>query len=195
MATAGGRPGSPSKWRKGRAAAPPMVTAEVRVPPEQSLTIQPGVEVLFQVYCKLIVDNGATLRAVGTPGDSIRFDLLPPNLYWHGIRFLSASDSSRLEYCILAHGYASGLTEDSKGGAIYIGTPVTVSHCSIANCSSTSGGGIFIGHVDSGVVTVSDCSITNNSASYGGGLHVYYCSAVVNILNCEISGNSAICYG
>src|SRR5512143_3606736 len=96
-----------------------IVTAEVRVPPGQSLTVMPGVEVLFSVYCKLIVDSAATLRAIGTQADSIRFDVLPLNANWHGIRFLSASDSSRLEYCILTHGHATGYEEDAKGGAIY----------------------------------------------------------------------------
>ncbi len=142
-----------------------IVTAEVRVPPGQSLTIIPGVEVLFSVYCKLIVDNGATLRAVGTPADSIRFDVLPPNVNWHGVRFLSASDSSRLEYCILTHGKATGSVEDRRGGAIY--------------CTDSS-------------PIISHNTISGNSALYGqgGGL---YCSGSSSIISYNlISANQAL---
>ena len=168
-----------------------IVTAEVRVPPGESLTIQPGVEVLFSVYCKLIVDSAATLQAIGSLTDSIRFDVLPPDTAWHGIRFLSASVSSRLEYCLLTHGLGTGNGADSMGGAIYIGAPVTVGHCFITNCTSKSGGGIYIGHVETGNVTIEDCIIMHCSATKGGGLDIYSCGASVNILNCSITLNSA----
>jgi len=85
-----------------------LVTGEIRVPPGETLVIEPGVEVLFQVYCKFIVDSAATLLAVGTEQDSILFDEYIPGTHWHGIRFLSASDSSRLEYCHLTNGLATG---------------------------------------------------------------------------------------
>jgi parallel beta-helix repeat protein len=146
-----------------------IVTAEVRVPPSMSLTILPGVEVLFSVYCKFIVDSAATLRAVGTAADSIRFDVLPPDTAWHGIRFLSASDSSRLEYCIMTHGSATGSGEDIKGGAIY--------------CSSSS-------------PTISGNTISDNAcpgvSGFGGGICCVN-NSNPNISNNIISGNSAIC--
>ena len=157
-----------------------IVTGEVRVPPGQSLTIVPGVEVLFSVYCKLIVDSAATLRAVGTPADSIRFDALLPDSSWHGIRFLSASDSSRLEYCHLTHGLATGSGEDCNGGAIY--------------CSSSS-------------PTISYNTISGNSAHYDStgtakGGAIYCLSSSPAIFNNTISENSTCisgwggdCYG
>lgn len=45
-----------------------LVIGEVRVPPGETLAIMPGVEVLFEVYCKFIVDSMATLIAVGDRG-------------------------------------------------------------------------------------------------------------------------------
>jgi len=167
-----------------------IVTAEVRVPPGQSLTILPGVEVLFSVYCKLIVNNGATLRAVGTPADSIRFDVLPPNTTWHGIRFLSASDSSRLEYCHLTHGSATGGGEDSKGGGIYCSnsSPTISGNALSRNSATFDGGGIYCAYSNA---TISGNTISTNSANhYGGGI---YCAgnSSLNISGNTIGGNTA----
>jgi len=148
-----------------------IVTAEVRVPTGQSLTILPGVEVLFQVYCKLVVDSAATLRAVGTAADSIRFDALLSDSSWHGIRFLSASDSCRLEYCYLTHSLASGEGDDNCGGAIYCSrsNPIIL-HNTISGNSSGAGGGIYC---EASSPTISENAIIENSGGYGGG--AIYC--------------------
>jgi parallel beta-helix repeat protein len=148
-----------------------IVTAEVRVPPGQSLTILPGVEVLFSVYCKLIVDSAATLRAVGTPTDSIRFDVLLPDSSWHGIRFLCASDSCRLEYCYLTHGNASGEGEDANGGAIYCSSSSpTISGNTISdNFADFYGGGIYCGNNSNPTIVAN--IINRNRAAGGGGIY------------------------
>jgi len=78
-----------------------LVQAELYVPPDSTLIITPGVEVLFIADCKLIVQTNATLWAVGTEQDPIRFDVLNIANYWHGIRFLYAQDSSRMEQLYL----------------------------------------------------------------------------------------------
>lgn len=101
-----------------------IVTGEVRVPPGETLVIEPGVKVLFQVYCKFIVDSAATLLAVGTQRDSIWFDELTPGTHWHGIRFLSASDISRLEYCQLRSGLAEGF---EPGGGVFFSAQAQLS--------------------------------------------------------------------
>jgi hypothetical protein len=170
-----------------------IVTGEVRVSPGQSLTISPGVEVLFSVYCKLIVDNGATLRAVGTAMDSIRFDVLPPDTAWHGIRFLSASDSSRLEYCYLTHGKATGSGEDNNGGAIYCSSssPTIINNTISRNSAPYFswppnlgfGGGIYCGNNANPII--SGNTISENSCDGGGG--GIYCG---NNANPIISGNT-----
>jgi parallel beta-helix repeat protein len=159
------------------------------VPPGQSLTILPGVEVLFQVYCKLIVDSAATLRAVGTPADSIRFDVLLPNSSWHGIRFLSASDSSRLEYCLLTHGSATGGGEDLNGGAIYCrSSSPTISHNTISGNSAYCGGGICC---ENSSPIISDNSITGNSSMGSGGGICCVSNSSPTISGNTISENSA----
>jgi parallel beta-helix repeat protein/predicted outer membrane repeat protein len=165
-----------------------IVTAGVRVPPGQSLTILPGVEVLFSAYCKLNVANGATLQAIGTAVDSIRFDVLPPNVNWHGIRFISASDSSRLEYCFMTQGSASGSGADDHGGVIYCSSSnPTISHNTIMGNSAGWGGAIAC---SASSPVISSNTINRNSASGGGGI---YCSDNSNpSISCNtISENSA----
>jgi hypothetical protein len=127
-----------------------IVTAEVRVPPGETLVINPGVEVYFQTNCKFIVDNGAALSAVGTLSDSILFDehwSLPGN-GWKGIRFLSASSSSQLQYCHLTNGFASGSGEDAKGGAIYCSSSSpTIQYCLINAAQPTlTAAGFTVAH-------------------------------------------------
>ena len=84
---------------------PYNINGEIYVQAGSPLTIEPGVQVFFQGHYKFIVETDATLLAVGTAELPISFDVLPPNTTWHGIRFLSASNESRLDYCIMKHGY------------------------------------------------------------------------------------------
>jgi hypothetical protein len=199
-----------------------FVTGEVRVPPGQMLTIVPGVEVLFSVYCKLIVDNNATLRAVGTPEDSIRFDVLPPDTAWHGIRFLSASDSSQVKYCLLTNGSASGYEGDSRGGAIYCyNSDPAIFYNTICGNAAAGGGGIYCGSQSNASIignniyenrstgysndggggiccngsdpSIIDNIINANSANNGGGIYCEFSGPLIS--DNFICGNSSNAYG
>lgn len=156
-----------------------MVTGAIQVPSGETLFIQPGVSVLFQVFCGLIVENNATLIAVGTETDSILFDVFPPDSIWHGIRFPGATDSSRVEYCRLYHGYAyDPYWLDNKGGAVFVnGGRVTISHSTISQCVADFGGGI--GSEWSIGTLIQDNVITQCSASSGGGILCIYGDAII----------------
>lgn len=145
-----------------------IVVDSVRVPPGATLIIEPGVEVLFWSCCQFIVDNGATLLAVGTVNDSILFDEYWENNSWKGIRFLNASDSSRLEYCHLTNGHAFG--NEQSGGAIYINnSDLTILNCLINNCSADGhGGAIFVNN--SNPLLTENTIISNDADSHGGGI-------------------------
>lgn len=169
------------------------MTGEVRVPPDSTLAIQPGVEVFFQVYCKLIVDSAATLIVAGSVNDSIRFDESWdwPNNGWHGIRFLSVSDFCRLQYCHLTNGFAWGLGGDMNGGAIYCSnsSPI-IQNCRIDSCEATgSGGGIYCGLSSDPAITGN--TVSGNTVIDGGGI---YCADFSDptIVSNIISGNAAV---
>jgi len=170
-----------------------IVYCEVRVPPGDTLIIEPGVKVIFWTYCKFIVDSGAVLRAVGTPTDTILFDeYVGRNRQgnrWGGLRFLNASDSSRLEYCHLIHGWASGSGEDVNGGAIYCSySSPTIRNCLIDSCSANSvGGGIYC--TASSPVIDSTTMRGNSAGGSGGGI---YCDGSdPTISGNTISGNTS----
>jgi hypothetical protein len=122
-----------------------IVTGEISIPSDSTLIIESGVKVLFQAYCKFIVNTNATLIAAGTEQDSILFDEYIVGNHWKGIRFIGASDSCRLEYCHLTKGYASGGGQDDNGGAIYCSSSSpTIAHSTIDSCSAYYyGGGIY----------------------------------------------------
>ncbi|MBU0520548.1 T9SS type A sorting domain-containing protein [bacterium] len=134
------------------------VVGEIVVPSWQSLTINPGVEVLFMGNYKLIVQSSATLHAVGTEWDPIRFDSYYYGQYWHGIRLLYASNNSRLENCTIKHAYASGY--DTNGGGVQIDhCSPTIVGCQFDDCKAlTDGGAIWASYSNS---EIAFCSFTN----------------------------------
>jgi len=153
------------------------VTGEVTIPEGQSLTILPGVKVLFQAYCKFIVDTNATLIAVGTEADSIRFDEFSAGVHWNGVRFYSSSDSSRIEYCHLTNGQAPAQGADGAGGAIYINnSSPTIRHCTITGNRARSGGGIYCansyGYIGQNVISFN--WLNSNPYYYAQGGGIYY---------------------
>ncbi|MFH1861565.1 MAG: right-handed parallel beta-helix repeat-containing protein [bacterium] len=162
-----------------------LVVGEVQIQAGSSLTIDPGVRVLFNGHYKLIVNSNSTLTAAGTVGDSIYFSAVIPDSGWYGIRFLSSSSSSRLAYCHLTHGRAYGSGEDALGGAILCNSSnPTIEHCLIDSNTASWGGAI---HLNNSSPTISSNSIIGNSVtgsySYGGAI------SCIGISHPAISGN------
>jgi len=172
------------------AASPYRVTGAVTVPSGATLTMEPGVAVLFDSTAPFLVQGA--LRAIGTEADSIRF---VPGVAaeWRGLRF-SGGDSSALAFVRVSGGYARGETrEDSCGGGFHLsgaGTRVTVSRSVISgNASAWSGAGIKGTAGAKGVFT--DCVITDNHAEHDGGGLYNTELADITFANCLISRNTA----
>jgi hypothetical protein len=113
--------------------SPYQINGEITVPNDSTLTIEPGVEVVFMGHYKLNVQG--RLLAVGTQGDTIRFRAADTQTGWHGIRFdgtANTNDTSKIIYCVLRNGKAvTGSGFDRCGGAILIREfdRVLVSNC------------------------------------------------------------------
>jgi hypothetical protein len=172
---------------------PYLVVGEVRVPPESTLTIEPGVLVNFQGHFKFMVDSTATLTAIGTEGDSIIFTTDDPSTGWRGIRFFKSNSSSQLSYCRIEYGKATGTLPDKNGGAVFCyQSGITISHNRITlNSAEGDGGGVFSESCSS--LTISDNLIIENSAEsgHGGGIFSEHCDDL-SIINNTISDNSAL---
>jgi len=150
--------------------SPYNVVGELRVPPESTLVIEPGCYFNFQGHYKFIVDESATLLAIGTEIDSIIFtcDTLTNPNRWHGIRFYDANWNSQLSYCRIEWGYANGEGSDRDGGGIYCdASRQTISFNTISrNTAEGSGGGIYIySHYGS----IVNNTISHNYAEFSGG--------------------------
>jgi parallel beta-helix repeat protein len=189
------------------ALSPYVVLGPIEVPVGQSLTIQPGVVVLFAGQFRFTVHG--MLTALGTPSDSIRFTHQQPfpTSTWADIFFETASPPSVLSYCAIEYGYAQGAvgSTQAKGGGIHIlGCSVDVNHCRISNCKAdVKGGGIYLnlasGTISNNLISNNTCvsdgggifadnttnvflhdnEIKNNSAVNGGGLQINYSSVVL----------------
>ena len=147
-----------------------IVTCEIRVPQGNTLTIEPGVVVLFQTYCKCVIETSSQLNAIGTESEMIEFDEMFAGNGWHGIRFLSSSDSSRLEYCHLKNGLATGDDDDEYGGAVYCNnSSPSILNCRIDSCFAERGGGIYCRNNSNPLITGNRIR-WNEANNMGGGI-------------------------
>jgi parallel beta-helix repeat protein len=183
-------------WKS--ANSPYHINGEITIPNDSTLTIEPGVEVVFMGHYKFNVQG--RLLAVGTQKDSIRFTAEDTQTGWHGIRFLSTpntNDSSKIVYCSLKNGKANtGSGLDRWGGAITIDEfdKVLVSNCLFESnmnsgyMSSTGGAAICISRA-SPIVTKS--TFSNNTGTSDGAIMCAYVSSAV-ISNNIFSNNTSV---
>ncbi len=127
------------------------VTGHLLVPSGQTLTIEPGVSVLFTGRFDLVVQG--ELIAIGTPGNEILFSRASSAVTWGGIRFQDADDRSILEHCQLEHVRRDdGIYRSVRGGAVSIhDCSPTVRSCEINDnfCGNVFGNGAGAAiHVD-----------------------------------------------
>jgi hypothetical protein len=87
-----------------------------------------------------------------------------------------------IEYGSPAH---SSLDGGEGGGILNQGT-LTLSGCTVSNCTAPSGGGIY----NLGTLTLSGCTISNNKANEGGGIY-NTAGATLTISQSTLSGDSA----
>jgi hypothetical protein len=150
--------------------SPFVLSNDVVVNPDVTLTIEPGVEVKFGVNFSLIV-NGK-LNAEGNAEKTIKFtsnSLTPVEGDWGTILFDSAV-SSLLKYCVIEYGL--------NGVTVQAGS-VTVENC-VVKSNSEDGIAIY-----GGSVTIKNDNVTSNLRS---GVFVAGGNKIT-IQGCEISSN------
>ncbi len=126
------------------AGSPYQVEGTITVHDDSTLTIDPGVAVIFQGNYQFIIEG--RLNAMGTETDSILFTAASSAEGWGGLRFINAHVYSRLEYCRLELGLAQGAWPNSCGGAVYLyGSIQAIKHCAfINNWADFDGGAVFL---------------------------------------------------
>jgi N-acetylneuraminic acid mutarotase len=137
-------------------ASPYHINGEIAVPNAATLTIEPGVEVVFMGHYKFNVQG--RVLAIGTEANPILFTAATTGIGWHGLRFINtpqANDTSKLVNCSFRNGTANtgGWTSlDRCGGAVTIDGfgKVLVMNCVLAfntnagDISTTGGAAIFV---------------------------------------------------
>jgi PKD repeat protein len=164
--------------------SPYRIEGDITVPAGQTLSIEPGVQVIFQSWYQFIV-NG-TLQADGTAGAPILFSAVDSSPGWLGIRFIGAADTSTLSYAIVEKGHASGASPLNYGGGIYIenSSPTIRNSVIRDNFAIRSGGGLYL---SGSHARLTGNTIANNRVGQGGsasGAGIYLVDS-----NPELTGN------
>jgi N-acetylneuraminic acid mutarotase len=155
--------------------SPYYVDGEVTVANGETLTIEPGVDVIFTGHYRFNVQG--RLLAIGSEQDTITFTAADSGVGWSGIRLTSPStnDTTKIVYCRLQYGKANfGSDDDRSGGAIFSSVgKLRISHCLFydnlnnGNVNTAGGGAVFI----TGTNTVIEyCEFQANTGSFGSAL-------------------------
>ena len=158
------------------AGSPYIVDGEIQIPLGNELTIDPGVSVEFSGHYKFIIYG--RLLAEGILGNTITFSAQTPATGWHGLRFIDTNtngqDSSKIVYCDIENGKATGISPDYRGGALYCynSSDILIQHSTITqNTAISNGGALYLYESD---IVIDDVTISDNIASgAGGGLYLY----------------------
>jgi predicted outer membrane repeat protein len=173
-----------------------IVVDHIRIPAEHSLSIDPGVKVIFQGYFYFTV-NGNIL-ALGQQNDSISFivsDTLGFHQIennkgaWAGFWFTPSSsivDSSLFEYCSLK--YAKAISTDSiywYGGAVFNQkySQLRFSNSSFTNNKAYKNGGAI--YCRNASIKINNCIFKDNQCGtaedygYGGAVCLEYSNSIV----------------
>jgi len=155
------------------AQSPVNVIGEIELLSGDQLIIEPGVEVIFDGHFKFNIFG--RLLAIGEEGNNITFTASDEVSGWHGLRFFdtvsNGQDSSKLVYCILEYGNATGVSPNYRGGAIYCSnsSDLLISNSIVRNNSSLSAGaGLYIDESD--IIIISTKIYGNEASGAGGGI-------------------------
>lgn len=186
--------------------SPYMPDYDIIVPQDETLILEPGVEIRFQGHYQFIVHG--RILAIGQETDSIRITADDHETGWHHMIFseLSAtSDTSILSYCILEYGKPTGHYPHNFGGAILIGynSKIIISNCLITHNTATyneyypgGGGGISIGYCNP---IIRNCVISHNTAMNGAGIILGHANPLIEhnrfIGNHAMEGQAGAIYG
>jgi parallel beta-helix repeat protein len=173
--------------------SPYELVGDVRVPPGETLTIEPGVEVVAQGHYELMVDAG-TLLAIGTEAQPILMTADNHSTGWRGLRLMQADDGSVVSYCIVEYAKGTGGFPEVRGGGVYCKEcSPTITHNELrfnyshnANYNG-AGGGIA---TESSDALITHNYIHDNTADSGGGVCCMEYGTPTVAWN-TISGNTA----
>jgi hypothetical protein len=180
--------------------SPYQVTGDITIPNGQILTIEAGVQVVFQGHYK--IDVNGQIIANGTDANMIVFTATDHTNGWNGIRIDTASAISEFHYCKFEYSIKSGGAYiEMNGGALFIkDADAQFFNCIFtdneANGSSNDGMGgavyaINTGGVNQTLTKFIDCKFERNSTETEGGAIKLTNDANSEFTRCEFINNNA----
>ena len=155
--------------------SPYLVVGDLQVNPYTSLTIDPGVEVVFMEDYQFKIEG--ELHAVGTEQDSIYFRSdFPGQSTWQGINFQYSTGLSEISYADI---------QSTSGNAVYTyySNPVTITHSKFYNCNNTP---LYFENTFA-QITLSNLLISTSDGSDG----IYADECLLSLDSIAISGDSS----
>jgi len=162
------------------------------------LTIEPGVEIIFNGHYNITVYG--RLNASGTETDTIVFKPEDNTIGWHGLRFIDLNNNTQeisyLKYCKLEWGqakrYFTHNYDGLYGGNIFCrnSLKLTMENC-LVKCGSAyySGGGIAC--FDNSNIIINNSMIRHNiSTGSGGGIYTDHTSIFLD--GCVLKYNESL---
>jgi hypothetical protein len=169
--------------------SPYVVTGEVVIPADCTLTIEAGVEVLFQGTLRMFTDGGS-INALGTETDMIYFGPFWGWEHWGSIHFINTPDENPLtfSYCVFEHANGSP-TNNRWGGAFWSEYGhFSFDHCIFQNNHAYTGAAKF-GHLSQG--SFEYCEIFDNHNDWKGGA-INFNTGTVDFIYTAICNNTAV---
>jgi hypothetical protein len=149
-----------------KANSPYIITGDITIPANDSLTLSPGVELLFSGHFKMNVYG--QLKAMGSEADSIYFKTMHPDSLWGGIRIMESPKNNQLRYVQLSNA-------SKPNGASHV-----YDNYGAVSCRNSK-------------LLVEHSKFTANTNTYCAGISAYYSPIVVR--NTLFYNNSADFYG
>lgn len=104
------------------------------------ITVSPGTAILFGEGSSLVMEDGGSLKAIGTPDKPITFrgrDHTPG--FWNGLHFTSNSSSNVLSYAVVEDGGPEGASNANI--VVGVGARLAMDHTTVRNAATD---GLFI---------------------------------------------------
>ncbi len=181
------------------AGSPYRITGNIDVPINTTLTIGPGVEVVFQGTYKL--DVLGQIISNGNAENLVYFTAQDTLNGWQSIRFTNNGNTqppSSFHYTDFRYGKAvhgtAPLDPMNCGGAVWAvnaGT-LTFEHCNFKRCKSMGDGSVIFAEESTNIV-MNHCSIANCDTEWFGAICAK--NGTVNIQNTEFLNNSSDVFG
>ena len=183
--------------------SPYLVIGDITVPTGETLSIEPGVQVIFQGHYQFKVKG--LLMAQGTETDSIVFTCQNTSTGWGGIR-IDGNMTSSFQYCRFEHGKTEGDYPDVHGGAVaLLNADASFEHCVFKNNTADTGedgmGGAIYALNAGSQTYFNDCQFISNYTfgeggaikfSGGNGIQMTRCEFIGN--HCKYGGGAISCY-